>query len=64
MPKNDIDNQKPLGNPTPLNFEDVKQQAGTLIGIGLRAGQVEDCILRLKRTFGWSVYQLMGGDNV
>jgi hypothetical protein len=63
MPKRDTDNLGPVGNPTPLNFEDVKQQAGTLMGLGLKAGQVEDCILRLKKTFGWSTYRLMGEDN-
>jgi hypothetical protein len=56
-------NDSPVGNPTPLDFEDVKTQAGTLMGLGLKAGQVEDCILRLKKTFGWSAYRLMGEDN-
>jgi hypothetical protein len=58
MPKRDTDNLEPVGNPTALDFEDVRQHAGLLMSLGMRASQVEDGVLRLKKTFGWSFFKL------
>jgi hypothetical protein len=48
---------------TPLNFEDVQRQAEVLMGLGLKATEVESCVLRLKKTFGWSFYNLLGENH-
>jgi hypothetical protein len=60
MPRKDTGN---LGDMTPLNFEDVQRQAEVLMGLGLKATEVESCVLRLKKTFGWSFYNLLGENH-